>query len=92
MTESNYEITTEEQKPQRKLWLDILMEIGILAAVYVIYMYSRGSIDAKEVTALEHAREIIDLEKTMHIFVELDIQSWFLTSSSRVAYSAAMEA
>ncbi|NQT72583.1 MAG: phosphatase PAP2 family protein [Chloroflexi bacterium] len=80
-------ITLKKHLPQRKLALDILMEIGILAVVYVVYMYSRGSVDAKEVTALEHAREIMDLEKAMGIFVELDIQSWFLDSSAMTHFA-----
>lgn len=80
-------ITVNKYIPQRKLVLDILLEIGILAVVYFIYRYSRGSIDAKEITALQHAIEIIDLEKTLHIFVELDIQSWFLTNSAMTHFA-----
>ena len=78
---------TQEKRHTRKWWIDILMEIGILAAVYFIYRYSRGGIDAKEITALGHAREIIDLEKAMGIFVELDIQSWFLDSSAMTHFA-----
>ncbi len=80
-------ITLKKHLPQRKLVLDILMEIGILAAVYFIYRYSRGSIDATESTALRHALEIIDLEKAMGIFVELDIQSWFLDNSAMTHFA-----
>ncbi|MBT4511708.1 MAG: phosphatase PAP2 family protein, partial [Chloroflexi bacterium] len=80
-------VTLKKYLPQRKLILDILMEIVILAVVYFIYKYSRGSIDAKEITALQHAREIIDLEKTLHIFVELDIQSWFLNNSAMTHFA-----
>lgn len=87
MAISDSDITIEEQKPQRKLWLDILMELGILAAVYIVYSISRGSIDAKEVTALQHARDIIDLEKTLGMYVELDIQSWFLTNSAMIHFA-----
>jgi len=84
---SNIGTALKKHLPQRKLVLDILMEIVILAVVYFVYKYSRGGIDAKEITALQHAREIIDLEKAMGIFVELDIQSWFLDNSAMTHFA-----
>lgn len=75
------DLTLGKQTGQRRLWLDILMEVGILVGVYLIYSFSRGSIDAKSATAFQHARDIIDLEKTLGIFVEKDIQSIFLEHS-----------
>ncbi len=65
----------------RPLWLDIAMETVILLSVYAIYSMSRGSIDAKSATAFDHARHLIDLEKTLGIFAEKDIQSFFLETS-----------
>ena len=69
--------------PRRKLWLDIFMEVGILGGVYIIYSLSRGSV-GKASVAFDHAREIIDIEKALSIFVEPDIQSFFLESSLRM--------
>ncbi len=69
--------------PDRKLWLDVLLEVVILGGVYIIYSLSRGSV-GKASVALDHAREIIDLEKTLGIFIEPDIQSFFLESSLRM--------
>ncbi|MDD5093432.1 MAG: phosphatase PAP2 family protein [Dehalococcoidia bacterium] len=71
------------RKNPRPLWLDILFEITILFAVYMIYAFSRGSLDEKASIAFQHARDIMDLEKHMGIFVEKDIQSFFLESSFR---------
>ncbi len=65
----------------RPLWLDIALEISILVGVYLVYSFSRGSIDAKSAVALENARTLIDIEKTLGIFVEPDIQSLFVGSS-----------
>ena len=73
-------MNSEAQKPQRKLWLDILIEVGILVALYFVNLISRGSIGAKESTALQNARTIIDAERALGIYVELDIQSLFLKS------------
>ena len=79
MASANEEISLA-QRP-RPLWLDILIEVGILAAVYAVYSISRGSIDASKATALQHARDLMQLEKTLGIFIEQDIQSLFLKTS-----------
>ena len=69
--------------PDRKLWLDALMEILILAGVYVVYSISRGSLTEKASVAFSNAQDIIDAEKWLGIYWELDIQSFFLESAIR---------
>ncbi|MFO8101546.1 MAG: phosphatase PAP2 family protein [Dehalococcoidia bacterium] len=69
--------------PDRKLWLDILLEVVLIGGIYCIYSLSRGSVGTASV-AFEHARDIIDVEKTLGIFIELDIQSFFLESPLRM--------
>ena len=66
---------------QHKLWFDIIKEISILTILYEIYALSRGSLATKTTAACQHALDIIDLEKAIGIFVELDIQDFFLGSS-----------
>ena len=78
------ELSPDKQISQHRLWLDILMEIGILVLVYLVYCLSRGSLDEKATVAFQHARDLIDLEKTLGIFVELDIKSFFLETSFRI--------
>jgi len=63
------------------VWLDIIMEIAILAGVYVIYSFSRGGLATKASIACSHALDIIDIEKAIGIYVEPDIHSFFLDSS-----------
>lgn len=65
----------------RPLWLDIVFEIAILTGVYLVYAFSRGSLDAKSSVALDHARTLMDIERSLGIFVERDIQSLFLGNS-----------
>lgn len=67
----------------KRLLIDILMEIAILVAVYFVYSFSRGSLGEKTVAACRHAREIMDLEGSLGIFVEADIQSFFLETPFR---------
>ena len=78
------------QGQRRPLWLDILLEIGIVLMVYAAYSLSRGSLHAKAATAFQHAREVMDIENTLGIFVESDIQSFFLASSYRTHLANAL--
>jgi hypothetical protein len=68
----------------RAQWLDILMEIGIILAVYFVYGFLRGNIDAKASVAIGHAQDVITLEKNLGIFCEHHIQSFFLQTSFRI--------
>ena len=74
------EVTQEGQSTQR-VWLDFLKEVGIIAVVYVVYSLSRGSLEEKASVAFENARGIIECEKALRIFVELDVQAFFLSKS-----------
>ncbi len=60
------------------------MEISILVAVYFVYKYSRGEIDAKASVAIGHAQDIITLEKNLGIYWEHSIQSFFLETNFRI--------
>ena len=58
-------------------WKEVLFGI----AVYVVYSAVRnrfGSADGDPGPAFEHARQIIRLEKAMFLYVEPDVQSWYL--------------
>ncbi len=78
---------TRETSPGRQrrqpLWLDICLEVGILVAVYLAYSLSRGSLHAKAAIAFDHARAIMDIENSLGIFIESDIQSFFLATPFR---------
>ena len=80
MIRSNNKSTSILLRSPRKFYLDILLEIGLIAAVYIVYAISRGSLPDKASIAFENAKDIISLEKTMGIFIEQDIQSFFLES------------
>jgi hypothetical protein len=69
------------ERTSRAKWLDILKEVGIIVGVYLVYSLSRGTIDEKSAIAFQHARDVIEWETALGIFVELDIQTFFLKSS-----------
>lgn len=58
-------------------WKEVLFGL----AVYAIYSAVRnrfGSAGGDPGPAFEHARQIIDLERTLHLYFEADVQQWYL--------------
>jgi membrane-associated phospholipid phosphatase len=48
----------------------------LFAGVYYVYRIVRGIVDGHANIAYAHARDIVDLERDLHTFVEVDIQRW----------------
>jgi membrane-associated phospholipid phosphatase len=59
-----------------KGWLDVLRQISLFAAVYFAYSLARGLVEGQATAAFQHARELISLERTLHLFVEPSVQAW----------------
>jgi membrane-associated phospholipid phosphatase len=57
-------------------WLDALRQLALFAGAYYLYRIVRGAVDGRATAAYEHAREIIDLERALHLFVEPSVQAW----------------
>jgi hypothetical protein len=52
-------------------WLDALRQVSLLA-----YRLVRGFVEGDANAAFAHARDLISLERTLHVFVEPSIQAW----------------
>src|SRR6476620_1436241 len=57
-------------------WLDALRQVSLFAAAYVAYRLVRGLAEGDANAAFAHARDLISLERTMHLFVEPSVQAW----------------
>ncbi len=57
-------------------WLDLLRQLVLFGLAYVAYRVVRGVVENQGTAAFQHAREVIQLERTLHIFVEPSIQAW----------------
>ncbi len=57
-------------------WLDALRQISLFAAAYYAYRLVRGLADGDANAAFAHARDLISLERGMHLFVEPSVQAW----------------
>jgi hypothetical protein len=58
--------------------LDAARQWFLFAAVYYVYRLVRGLVDGHANAAYQHAREVVDLERGLHTFVEVDVQQWAL--------------
>ena len=63
-------------------FLDVARQVLLFFVAYNGYRLVRGMADEPGVTAaaFQHARELIGVERTLHIFVEPAIQGWALSS------------
>src|SRR3954454_2071849 len=68
-------------------YLDAVRQFALFAAAYYTYRVVRGQVDGRAATAFANARELIDIERGMHIFIEPTVQAW--ASGSQVIIDAA---
>ncbi len=73
-----YGINMEEGKVFNLRWWDGFKELGLLIGVYLAYSLTRGNLGDKAYLAFDNAYSIILLEEGWGIFVELEVQSFFL--------------
>ncbi len=57
-------------------WLDALRQVSLFGAAYLAYRLVRGLVEGDAGAAFAHARDLISLERTLHLFVEPSIQAW----------------
>jgi PAP2 superfamily len=58
-------------------WPDAVRQVLLFAAAYLLYELVRGLVnDGDVVRASADATRVIDLERSLHVFVEPSIQSW----------------
>jgi PAP2 superfamily len=60
--------------------LDLLRQIVLLCGAYWLYRLARGLVYDQTIAAFTHARDIVDLERSTHVFIEQSVQSWAISS------------
>src|SRR3954447_9387863 len=56
--------------------LDAARQWLLFAGIYYLYRIVRGIVDGHANIAYQHARDIVDLERDAHAFIETDVQRW----------------
>jgi hypothetical protein len=54
----------------------VLRQVSLFAAAYLAYRLARGLVEGDANTAFAHARDVISVERTLHIFIEPSVQAW----------------
>ncbi len=62
-------------------WLDALRQLVLFAGAYYLYRIVRGIADGRTVDAYAHARDIMSIERGLHIFAEPSVQAWASSKS-----------
>jgi membrane-associated phospholipid phosphatase len=57
-------------------WLDVLRQVSLFTAAYFAYRLVRGIAEGNANAAFAHARDLIALERSLHVFVEPSVQAW----------------
>ncbi len=58
-------------------WADVLRQLSLFLGAYLLYQVVRGVVDGNDVAkATWNAYRVINLEETLHVFVEPGIQAW----------------
>ena len=57
-------------------WGDVMRQVGLFGLAYLAYNVVRGLVEGKASTAFQHARDLIQFERTLHLFVEPSVQAW----------------
>src|SRR3954464_6544757 len=55
---------------------DLLWQIVLFCGAYWLYRLVRGQVWDQSAAAFEHARDIVSLERSLHVFVEPSLQHW----------------
>jgi hypothetical protein len=61
-------------------WLDVLRQVSLFGLAYLAYRVVRGLVEGQATAAFQHARDLIQIERTMHFFVEPSVQAWASSS------------
>jgi hypothetical protein len=69
-------------------WLDLLRQIALVGLAYGAYSLVRGLVSGDTTTAFQHARDLIGVERSLHVFVEPSIQAWASSSHLLMDFSS----
>jgi hypothetical protein len=59
-----------------KGWLDVLRQVSLFVSAFLVYDLVRGLVEGRATAAFQHARELISIERTLHLFIEPSVQAW----------------
>ncbi|HEX3391746.1 MAG TPA: phosphatase PAP2 family protein, partial [Solirubrobacteraceae bacterium] len=71
-----------------KGWRDLVRQIVLVGLAYGAYSLVRGLVHSDANAAFQHARDLIQFERTLHVFVEPSVQAWASGSHALMDFSS----
>jgi hypothetical protein len=72
-------------------WFDLVRQVLVFGAAYYLYRLVRGAIDDHTTAvAFEHARDIIGIERSLHLFIEPAVQAWGASKPAVIDFASWM--
>jgi PAP2 superfamily len=68
-------------------WQDVVRQLLLFGAAYLGYNLVRGLVESRASAAFQHARDLIQVERTLHVFVEPSVQAWASGSHALMDFS-----
>jgi membrane-associated phospholipid phosphatase len=73
---------TDRDSGRRRLMpagpVDLLIQFLVIAGAYLAWRYARGAVDGSAMGSIAHARDLVDVERSVGTFIEPDVQDWAL--------------
>jgi PAP2 superfamily protein len=60
--------------------LDLVVQLGVIATTYWAWRYARGAVDGSMSASFAHARDLVDVERSLGALIEPSIQDWAVSS------------
>jgi len=67
---------------------DLVRQLLLFAIAYYAYLIVRGAVDGKGAVAAWNATKVINLEHSLHVFIEPSVQSWAASKSWLADFAA----
>ena len=81
-------LRTLQAKVMPRGWLDLVRQIVLVGLAYGAYSLVRGLVHGDAGAAFQHARDLIQFERTLHVFVEPSVQAWASSSHALMDFSS----
>ncbi len=69
-------------------WLDLLRQVALVGLAYGAYSLVRGLVKSDTTAAFKHALDMIQVERSLHVFVEPSVQAWASSSHLLMDFSS----
>jgi hypothetical protein len=70
--------------------LDFAWQGFVVIAAYMLWRLARGAAEGGAAASLAHGRDLVSIERSLHSFVELDVQNWAVNSGWAADFAAWM--